>query len=334
MGIEGHRIVGLLIALLAPETIGTHAFERIDAVHASAAVMTGSTAALIDVHGAILASKSRTTGALVIVVEIQAGSSIGTRSDEAQVNFATTVGAMETGNALAAILVDHIYAGASVLALVAKTIVNVGLASRSRKSRWANTLSARLTASTVNAGIRTAVVQLEIAVGSAVANGTFALVALTLASQTRTNVAADSLMTGFVRTREHFLLAHLSAPAVGAMTLVAGFCVRLIDAGTTILAGIDIGIAGVDLIFAIITTVSWSAFACVQSLAGVEAGSAILAGSVVGAVVQILVAVQASPSLVADASPGFVAGAMDAVRFQNALVAQGSLPAQLATVNK
>jgi len=87
------------------------------------------------------------------------------------------------------------------------------------------------------------------------------------------------------------LLAHLSTPAAGTMALVARFRGWLIDAGSAILAGIDIGIAGVNLSFAIIATEAGSALAGVQSFAGIKAGSAILAGSVVGAVVQILVAV-------------------------------------------
>jgi len=296
--------------------------------------MTGCTAALIDVHGAILASESRPTGALIVVVEIQAGSSIGTRSDEAQVHFAGAVSAMESGNTLAAILIDLIYAGAAIFALVTQAVVNVRLTLRPRESGWANTPSVGLTASSVYAGIRTAVVQLEFAGGSTVADGALALVALTFAAQTGTNVAADSLMAWLIRTGQHFLLAHLSTPAAGTMALVARFRGWLIDAGSAILAGIDIGIAGVNLSFAIIATEAGSALAGVQSFAGVEAGSAILAGSVVGAVVQILVAVQATPSLVADASPGFVAGSMDAVRFQNALVAQSSLPTQLTTVKR
>jgi len=291
MGIEGHRSIGLLIALLAPKAIGAYAFEGVDTVHASASIMTGCTAALIDVHGAILSSESRPTGALIVVVEIQAGSSIGTRSDEAQVHFAGAVSAMESGNTLAAILIDLIYAGAAIFALVTQAVVNVRLTLRSRESGWANTPSIGLTASSVYAGIRTAVVQLEFTGGSTVADWALALVALTFAAQTRTNVAADALMAWLIRTGEYFLLAHLSTPAAGTMALVARFRGWLIDAGSAILAGINVGIAGVNLSFAIIATEAGSALAGVQSFAGIEAGSAILAGSVVGAVVQILVAV-------------------------------------------
>lgn len=64
---------------------------------------------------------------------------------------------------------------------------------------------------------------------------------------------------------------------------------RLIDTDTAILARILLH-AGADLVLAIWTIKAWRTFASVQPLTRIEAGSTILAGMMIGAIVQILIA--------------------------------------------
>lgn len=84
----------------------------------------------------------------------------------------------------------------------------------------------------------------------------------------------------------------------------------------------------------IVATEAWCTHTGVESLAGVEAGAAILAGAMVGAVVKILIAEQTSPALVADAVPWLVAGAVHAARIKCTLIAQRSLPAILTAASR
>lgn len=332
MGTEADRGVGLLVTLFPAEAIGADALEGVDSVHAGPSVVAGGAAALVDVHRAVLASEAGPTCALVVVVQVRTGSSVGTGSDQAEIHFAAAVSAVESGNTLATVLVDHVDAGASVLALVPQTVVDIGFTLRTWKSNRTHALSISLAGSSVLAGIRTAVVQLEFAGGSTVADGTLALVALTFAAQARSHISADALLAGFIRAGQDFLLAHPATPAIGAVALVAVFRWWLVHASAAVLAGINFGIARVDLPFAVIANESGGTLAGVEAFAGVEAGAAVLAGSVIGAVVEVLVAVETAPALVADAGPGLVASSVDAVWFYDAFVAQRSLPSQVATV--
>lgn len=84
----------------------------------------------------------------------------------------------------------------------------------------------------------------------------------------------------------------------------------------------------------IVATEAWCTHAGVESLTGVEAGAAVLAGAMVGAVVKILIAEQTSPALVADAVPWLVAGAVHAARIKCTLIAQRSLPAILTAASR
>ena len=67
-------------------------------------------------------------------------------------------------------------------------------------------------------------------------------------------------------------------------------------------------------------------------MASVEAGAAVLAGLVIGAVVEILIAKQTAPTLVAVALPRLLAGAVQTTWIADALVAQLSLPSQFAPI--
>ncbi len=67
-------------------------------------------------------------------------------------------------------------------------------------------------------------------------------------------------------------------------------------------------------------------------MASVEAGAAVLAGLVIGAVVEIVIAKQTAPTIVAVALPRLLAGAVHTAWIADALVAQLSLPSQFAPI--
>jgi hypothetical protein len=84
--------------------------------------------------------------------------------------------------------------------------------------------------------------------------------------------------------------------------------------------------------FAIGSSVLGRTGAEVGTLASVEAGAAVLAGLVIGAVVEILIAKQTAPTHVAVALPRLLARAVHTAWIADALVAQLSLPSQFAPI--
>ena len=70
----------------------------------------------------------------------------------------------------------------------------------------------------------------------------------------------------------------------------------------------------------------------IGTLAGVEAGAAILAGAMVGAEVEVLVAEQSAPALFTVTLEGLVAGALMAAGVLDAAITMGSFPSEAAPV--
>lgn len=177
-------------------------------------------------------------------------------------------------------------------------------------------------ATLVLAGVRVAIVDLVLAVDTAVAGDACAFVP---GASLR---ALSSVLAGLVYTRSCGILTERTVESARANTrVVSGICAA--HTGTAIRARRSQAI--VDQIFAFRAGESFRTFARVATLPGVEAGAPIAAGLVVRAEVEILVAEEAAPSLVAHAIPRFRAAAVDATWVPLALIAQRSFPSRLTS---
>lgn len=96
-------------------------------------------------------------------------------------------------------------------------------------------------------------------------------------------------------------------------------------AGTSVEAGLRVA-DGVGPLLTVRARKSLWTAARVGSLSGVEAGGAVLAGLVVGAIVEVLVAEEAAPSFAAVALPGFLARPVLAAGITQAVGAQRTAP--------
>lgn len=179
----------------------------------------------------------------------------------------------------------------------------------------------------VQARIRTAIVHLHFTVSPGKADWARAL-------KTLLRVRAVSMDAGFLHTGHGLLLAVASGPALVAFATKCRGTIVPFNVSTRGAVHTGLFLAVGDLNFAIGAHESRFAFTGVRSLASVEAGSTVLTGFVICAVVQVLVAEQTAPAFVADAVPGFQAASVDASRVRFAFVAHGTFPASVATVDK
>lgn len=278
--------------------------------------------ALVHVYAAILAGKSGTALAAIIVVQVRTGSSVGAGFREAQIDSVLAQRSNETGNALAPELVNHIHARAAVIARISLAVVNVYFASRSTVpigTLAAEGVSLVRANATVLARAWIALVDLDLASRSAVSGRTIALEPLK-------SVFARPMQAGLLRTRYRFLLTVSSDPTVGTIAPVTSLLLVVTHSVVEAWRGRAIA----DDRFALGAGKARRTLARVRALARVEAGSTVLARFVVGAKVQVLVAEQTAPAFVAQALPRLLAGSVHAARVRFALVAQLSLPSGLA----
>lgn len=152
-----------------------------------------------------------------------------------------------------------------------------------------------------------------------------AIGAITL--ETLGSIATRAMHAGFISTGYYFILAQTSRPALLTFASVATLG-RFFDTSSRILARIFIG-AGVNFVLTIGTIETRRTHAGVITLAGIETGSIILAGMMMGAVVEILVAVDTTPAFLANAFPGFFTCAVNAFGMGYTFVAERSFPAKM-----
>lgn len=286
---------------------------------------------LINVIAAIDAGEAATALALEAVMQVEATATVGAGLCEAEVYATLAHGTRIAGRAFALIFVIAVDACAAILAWIAMTIVDVFLAIGAVETVGAVTLiliaAYRRALAVVETGIRIAVLHLKLAVPAAIASGALAL-------ETLTRVATSAaVQTRFARTRHGLCLAMLPNPPVAALACVA------IREGTVVVgtcavvqARIDVAVSHLNL--AVSTEIPGRTLACVRSLAGVGAGSAVVTRLVIGAEVEILVAEKSAPALLADALPLIVAGSMHTSWIHFTLVTIRSPVSALASVSR
>lgn len=187
------------------------------------------------------------------------------------------------------------------------TIVNVFLAICALETFRAMTLILiafnRRTLSAVHARIWVAILHLHLAISSAIACSTLALKSLTRVA------ASASMLARLARTCYRLRLAMLANPSVTTLACVAlAKATGIVGACAVVEARIDDAVFDFNLAVGA-EKAGWT-LACVRTLSGVRAGSAVVTRLVIGAEVQVLVAEQSTPALLADAFPLHIAGSM------------------------
>lgn len=225
-----------------------------------------------------------------------------------------------TGNALAPESVHSVDTSAAVVARVRRAIVDVYLTAGSGEpdGATANVTRPGSGASTaVVARFIGAIIDFVLTVGARETGRTVASVSR------RRIFARGSVLAGQVSAGQTGRLAMRAHPMPGAFAAVSAQA----EIGATPAVHARFVGATVYFGFAIRPGESGRAGAGVRALSGVETGTAVLAGLVIGTVVEVLVAEETAPSFVAQAVPRLLATSVETTGITFAFRAEPSLPA-------
>jgi hypothetical protein len=283
--------------------------------------------AFVNVDAAVVAGEAGAAKALEAVIHVEAAAAIGARLGQTEVDSLVAERSGEARRALALVLVDAVDAVAAILAWIAMAVVDVFLAVGALEASRTLTLvlvaaNSRALAA-IAAGIRIAVLHLQLAVATAIAGRALALEALTSIATTA------AVLTRLACTCDSLRLAVPSNPTVAALTCVA-VAREVVDACAVVRAWIHRAVFDFNLAVGA-DEAGWT-LARVRALTGVGAGSAVVAWLVMGAEVEVLIAEQAAPALVAFALPLGGAGSVHTSWIHFTLVTVWSSVSALASV--
>lgn len=230
-----------------------------------------------------------------------------------------------TRRALAFISIFQVDAGTAVQTWPTNAIIYIIVTRFARKSKRTWTFEAAdciRAFAAISAWARFAFVNLNVTHSAAISGKTGANISVGC-------IGAGAMYARFLGARHCLFLTVLIHPARTTYATIA-IVKWIINASSSVQAWFHRAVLHARFTF--VAHESWRAFACERSMAGIEAGSTILARTMSCAVVQILVTEKTTPAFFATAFPWFLTVAMITAWVGFAFVTVCSFPPWLASM--